>query len=242
MKLLCLPLRGAMRIVCNWRWGRRCCVNLEPVTEIDKVPNHGKHPMIFDDFCIFGQYVRMTTYSSIQYIHSYIGEKVVYPRLSTFIRFFPWCFQISSFQFWDQSTRLSLWDSTLRALCWDSHCWSSNGRWGPQGRWWKCFQVAFGWSKDIRSLEDYHYMQFFWCHDKRFFWQAPNGCRISCRITWRLSGSDWSIFSFLLNLLESKSAWINDSENFQHPIVQDATESPHVVVAVRLRPLNKAEL
>ena len=24
----------------------RCRVNLEPVTEIDKVPNHGKHPMI----------------------------------------------------------------------------------------------------------------------------------------------------------------------------------------------------
>lgn len=59
--------------------------------------------------------------------------------------------------------------------------------------------------------------------------------------------SDWSLkyHNSLLNLLESKPAWSKNLIKlgiFQHPIVQDATESPHVVVAVRLRPLNEAEL
>ena len=59
--------------------------------------------------------------------------------------------------------------------------------------------------------------------------------------------SDWSLkyHNCLLNLLESKPAWSKNLIKlgiFQHPIVQDATESPHVVVAVRLRPLNEAEL
>ena len=61
MNLLCLPLRGAMRV--NRKSGSatesgagRCRVNLEPMAlfrtdsdhvELDKVPNHGRHPMIF---------------------------------------------------------------------------------------------------------------------------------------------------------------------------------------------------
>ena len=60
MNLHCLPLRGAMHI--NGKPGSatesgagRCRVNLEPMAlfrtdsdhvELDKVPNHGKHPMI----------------------------------------------------------------------------------------------------------------------------------------------------------------------------------------------------